>query len=239
MTSRPSAFEQRLKAELLVRMTDQPAPVPAPYRRSAARRYRIPLALGAVAAAAAGLIALPVLGDSGGSSPAHAYTLTRADDGSILVELFQPDGLPGLEAELRGLGVSVAMVYGKPKSECPTDMLAMGPAFDDPKEPLLSTNEKGFVLRINARTVPPGHTLVLEMPSETRLARLPEAMGFGVHESSRIPPCVPEDEPPPADEAQPQRTLSPEKLREQQEAEERMRKAREKYRSEHPDAPTG
>ncbi|UUU43066.1 hypothetical protein [Streptomyces sp. NBC_00162] len=237
MSNRPIAFEQRLKAELLVRMPDRPAPGPAPVRRSPARRYRLSLALGAVAATAAGLIALPVLGDSGGASPAHAYTLTRADDGSILVELFHPDGLPGLERELRGLGFSVAMVYGKPKSECPT---YAGAAIDVPGEPLTSANENGIVLRINAKTLPAGHTLILEMPSETRLARHPGAMGFGVVEASKVPPCVPEDPPPPADDGtQPHRTLSPDELEARRKEEARLKEIREKYRAEHPDAPKG
>ncbi|MFJ9645427.1 hypothetical protein ACWEPM_34965 [Streptomyces sp. NPDC004244] len=71
MTSRPTAFEEKLKAALLARMPEAPAPAPA---RSFARRYGIPLAVAVATAVAAGLVvALPGAGRDG-SLPAQVST---------------------------------------------------------------------------------------------------------------------------------------------------------------------
>ncbi|MBT2448215.1 hypothetical protein J7F03_14215 [Streptomyces sp. ISL-43] len=198
MSSRPSAFEERLKAEL-VAIAAEGAQAQAETKagfavRSPARRLRMPLAVGLAASAAAALIALPVMGDEGGTSA--AYALTKGEDGTITVKLFNPEGLPGLERELRGLGVPVVVVDQKPVAECD----ATGGGFDgpvmtpdgkswEPYEDVLASNGDEPVLKINSKTVKPGHTLVLVRPMTP--SRKGSGAGFGTMETSRVPSCIP------------------------------------------------
>lgn len=66
MNSRPSGFEERLKAALLARL---PEAVPTPPARSFARRYGIPLAVGAATATVVAVMTLTG-GNRTGSLPA-------------------------------------------------------------------------------------------------------------------------------------------------------------------------
>ncbi|MFI5760286.1 hypothetical protein ACIA8F_05015 [Streptomyces sp. NPDC051563] len=202
MSTRPTAFEGRLKAELVAIAADraQSGGGAELVARSPARRLRIPLAVGLAAVVAAGLIALPVMGDQGGSSA--AYALSRSDDGSIVVNLYNPDGIAGVERELRALGIPVAVVPEKPQAQCP----AVAGGFDGPVG--LITDERGvitgvsqeqlfgfrkggdggLVLTINARTLPAGHTLVLVDPVRPRLTYV----GAGSMPTERVPSCLPD-----------------------------------------------
>ncbi|MFE4259395.1 hypothetical protein [Streptomyces sp. NPDC056883] len=199
MSTRPTAFEERLKAELVAIAADREESGGGVglITRPPARRLRIPLAVGLAAAAAAGLIALPVMGDQGGSSA--AYALSKSDDGTIVVRLFNSEGLPGLERELRRLGVPVAVIQQKPVAECD----APGGGFDgpvwneerqawEPFEDVLDTRADEPVLRINSETVKPGHTLVLVRPVKPSSDPMNDHMGFGTMETSRLPSCIPD-----------------------------------------------
>lgn len=205
MTSRPNGFEERLKAELMAIAADQP-PAAAPSRsttfRSTARRYRIPMALGAVAATVAGLVALPVLGDDGGTSP--AYAVSRNDDGTISVHIYHPDGVEGTARELRELGITVAVVPRKPSEQCPS-----GVAYPQGLTPgegggeFAGARDESAQLMITPETVPPGHTLVVSTPVD---ASDTHPVGFGAVETSKVPSCVPVYSDP---AKAPKRTLSP------------------------------
>uniref|UniRef100_A0AAU2JMQ6 Uncharacterized protein n=1 Tax=Streptomyces sp. NBC_00049 TaxID=2903617 RepID=A0AAU2JMQ6_9ACTN len=184
MSSRPSAFEERLKAELLAIAADRPEGT-AIAPRSRARRLRVPLALGAVAATVAGLIALPVLGDSGGSSP--AYAVTKDSDGTIWIEVRQPlDALPGLERELRTLGFSVVTVPMKRGCRQFPEW-HHGPNLESGPVVL---KDGGFTLKVNSETVPAGYTIVIQKPDEQEPLR-DRRVDFDVIETSKVPPCVP------------------------------------------------
>ncbi|MCX4627225.1 MULTISPECIES: hypothetical protein [unclassified Streptomyces] len=193
MNSRPTRFEERLKEELLAIAADRSRiEEQVDFAvRSPARRFRMPLAVGVAAAAAAGLlVALPVVGDDGGSSA--AYALSKGSDGTITVRLFHPEGMPGLERELRALGVSVALVPKIPAAQC-----AEWPAGGfDSAEGLLSSDGSGFVLKINSTTLPPGRTLVLGQSRAN-----PKAVSFGSLKASLVPSCLPEYPGPPASPA--------------------------------------
>ncbi|MER5872314.1 hypothetical protein [Streptomyces sp. NPDC002044] len=199
MNSKPRAFEERLKAELLAIAADRyPAPAPA---RSRASRLRVPLALGAVAATVAGLVALPVLGERGGSSP--AYAVTKDDDGTIWIRVDQrKEALPGLERAIRAMGFGVATVVSKP--ECsPVDRAGL-PGHEIPEEelrrrpldpPVLPPHQEvrggPVLLKINAETVPASHTVVIVKPSWHEETRLHE-MRLRIFEKSAIPKCIPD-----------------------------------------------
>lgn len=207
MSTRPTAFEERLKAELVAIAADRAqagAGAEADGRadfaaRFPARRLRIPLAVGLAATVAGALIALPVMGEEGGTSA--AYALSKSDDGTIVVNLFNPDGISGVERELRELGVTVAVVPEKPVAECGEQ----GGGFDGPVG--LITDERGLivgaspeqlfgfrkgggglVLTINSRTLPAGHTLVLVKPLKPILTYV----GAGSMPAERVPSCIPD-----------------------------------------------
>lgn len=203
MSNRPTAFEERLKAELVAIAAERAEldgradfAVGSP-----ARRFRIPIAVGLAATAAVASIALPVMGDQGGTSA--AYAVSRSDDGTITVNLYNPEGISGVERELRGLGIPVAVVPEKPVEECPA---VPGGGFDGPVG--LITDERGLivgvsqeqlfgfkkggggelVLTINSRTLPVGHTLVLVKPVKPRLTYV----GAGSMPTERVPSCIPD-----------------------------------------------
>ncbi|MGW3562858.1 hypothetical protein ACWDSL_02975 [Streptomyces sp. NPDC000941] len=114
--SAPTQFKQGLAAELSAMATAQaPAPAPAPATRAPARRLRLPLAVATVAAAAAAAVVVPALSGSGGSP---AYAVTKKDDGSLILHLNRPEGLPGLQQQLKKMGVRAAALEGD--ENCPT-----------------------------------------------------------------------------------------------------------------------
>ncbi|RSS84113.1 hypothetical protein EF903_24630 [Streptomyces sp. WAC05292] len=212
MTSRPHAFEDRLKAALLSRMPAEPAPTPA---RTFAKRYGIPLAVASVTVVTAGLVALPALGSpqaghTAGSptaapsvSSSAAVGVRRSPDGSLLVALPTTESLPGVVEELRRQGVKVAVVDRKPVSECAHPgggYLGPGVSPYDPAEPLLGPGPgpgpgpaaDGPALRINDRSVPAGHTLVFAKPYRPAPAPVgvgATPVGVGVIADAKVPPC--------------------------------------------------
>ncbi|MET9887665.1 hypothetical protein ABZZ20_31935 [Streptomyces sp. NPDC006430] len=204
MNNRPTAFEERLKAELVAIVAEQGDEDRIDFAvRSPARRFRMPLAMGVAAAAATALLALPVVGDDGGTQA--AYALSKGSDGTITVKLFNPEGLPGLERELHGWGVSVTVVDIKPVAECH----ASGGGFDGPlgliqdergiivghdgRTELISYEKAELVLKINSATLPEGHTLVLGKPGKPTLTTL----RVGAIRTSLVPSCLPEYPAPP------------------------------------------
>jgi hypothetical protein len=110
--STPTQFKQRLGAELSAMAT---APAPAPATRAPARRLRLPLAVATVATAAAAAVVVPTLGGSGGSP---AYAVTKKDYGSLILHLNRHEGLPGLQTQLKKMGVRAAVLEGD--ENCPT-----------------------------------------------------------------------------------------------------------------------
>lgn len=195
MSSRPSAFEERLKAELMAIAADQP-PAAAPARsgplrsaplRSAAKRYRIPVVLGSLAAVAAGLVALPVLGEDGGSAP--AYAVSKDADGTIWVRIYHPDGVEGTVRELRALGVTAVTVPRRPSEQCPASEAF--PVGLTPGEgggvPAVEMDGSAQML-ITPKTVPSGHTLVLSTPVDGADIH---GIGFGAVETAKVPACIP------------------------------------------------
>lgn len=75
MNSSPSGFEERLKAALLARL---PEVVPTPPARSFARRYVIPLAVGAATATVVAVMTLTG-GSRTGSLPAGTPSRSASD----------------------------------------------------------------------------------------------------------------------------------------------------------------
>lgn len=108
----PTQFKQRLASELSALAAH---PTPAPATRAPARRLRLPFAVAAVATAAAAAVVVPTLTGSG-SSP--AYAVTQEDDGSLILHLNRPEGLPGLQKQLQKMGVRAAVLEGD--KNCPT-----------------------------------------------------------------------------------------------------------------------
>lgn len=72
-------------------------------RASALRRPRVLAggSLGLAGVAAALLLAL----SAGGATAPPAFAVTRASDGSVLVHLSSPEGVPGAEAKLASMGI--------------------------------------------------------------------------------------------------------------------------------------
>ncbi|MFZ3496216.1 hypothetical protein ACODT5_23875 [Streptomyces sp. 5.8] len=184
-SSRPRAFEGRLKAELMTLAAER-VPAAAPVR-SPARRYRIPIALGAVAAAVAGLVSLPVLGEDGGASP--AYGVSREANGDIWVQIYRPEGVQGTVDELRALGVPATAVPRRPSEQCPaTEAFPVGLTPGEGGGQPAGEMDASAHMLITPGTVPPGHTLVLSTPVD---AADIHGIGFGAVETAKVPTCVP------------------------------------------------
>ncbi|MEU7040019.1 hypothetical protein AB0A77_03040 [Streptomyces varsoviensis] len=108
----PNGFKKQL-AEQLSAMATAPA---APAASVPARRRRTPLAVAAVAAVAAAVVVPAVSGS--GSTP--AYAVNKQADGSLILDLNRAEGLPGLQKQLKKLGVpAVALKADKNCTEAP------------------------------------------------------------------------------------------------------------------------
>ncbi|MFE2877945.1 hypothetical protein ACFXG6_18875 [Streptomyces roseus] len=197
--SRPHGFEDRLKAALLARFPEEPAPTPA---RSFVRRYGVPLAVGLATAAVLGLVALPGGGggDHGGSRPAGTRSATEPvvrGDGTILVAWPSYEEVPGTVDRLRALGVRVAMVQRRPPGECSDPGGGyLGPEYDpatgkwkeqDPDALPFVMDGGRRMLRITAKTVPEGHTLVLARAAQP--APRVDGVSVGVIATGKVPSC--------------------------------------------------
>ncbi|MEU9147719.1 hypothetical protein [Streptomyces sp. NPDC048349] len=202
MSNRPLGFEERLKAALLARIPATPEPLPA---RSFARRYGVPLAVGLVTAAVLGLVTLPDLREHGGAGPAHG--LGKDGDGTVTVPMPKPDELPELARRLEAMGVSAVVVPMKPPAECPgensggyRESLHHPDGTIDLEGNVVRGRGTAMVLKINSKTVPPGHTLVLMKPMRPPL-RDPNQVRVGVKETSKVPACEPDYAPSPEEES--------------------------------------
>ncbi|MFJ3912119.1 hypothetical protein EDE04_5731 [Streptomyces sp. 2132.2] len=194
---RPYGFEDRLKAALLARLPEEPAPTPA---RSFVRRYGVPLAVGLATAAVLGLVALPGGGGGGGSRPAGTSSATEPvvrGDGTILVAWPSYEGVPETVDKLRALGVRVAMVQRRPPGECSDPGGGhLGPEYDpasgkwkeqDPDALPFVMDGDQRMLRITAKTVPEGHTLVLARAAKP--APRVDGVSVGVVATEKVPSC--------------------------------------------------
>ncbi|WP_407840129.1 hypothetical protein ACE1OC_33575 [Streptomyces sp. DSM 116496] len=196
MNTRPSGFEDRLKSALLARL---PEPAPATPARSFARRYGVPLAIGAATASVVAVMALPGNalnasppggGPAGMPSPSatDAPEIRKDPDGSLVFKLPTHDQVPALVRQLKALGVQAVVVPKRPRSQCSElGGGGRGPQAD-PEAEILQNGGDGFVLKVNAKTVPPGHTLML--PWADHYPPGAPGISFGVVETSRLPSCV-------------------------------------------------
>ncbi|MEU9087131.1 hypothetical protein [Streptomyces sp. NPDC048357] len=201
MSTRPSGFEDRLKAALLARLPEE-APAPAPVR-SFARRYGIPLAVGAATAAL--VAAMTLAGDNGGngslpavgptgspSPPATGVPEIKKDpDGSLRFKLPDQQQVPALAARLKELGVQVALVPKLPRSQCGSELYGGVAGFDpmdDPEAQILQRGDDAGFLKVNAKTVPPGYALAFAWSEHYPLGD--RGFSFNVVEKAKVPSCT-------------------------------------------------
>ncbi|MFJ8012457.1 hypothetical protein [Streptomyces sp. NPDC096339] len=149
------------------------------------------------------MVALPVLGEDGGTSP--AYAVSRNDDGTISVHVFHPYGVDGTVRELWELGITVAVGPRRPSEQCPSTVACpQGLTPGEGGREFAGARDSSAQRMITPETVPPGHTLALSTPMD---ASDTHPIGLAAVESSKLPSCVPVY----ADPAKaPRRTRSPE-----------------------------
>jgi hypothetical protein len=110
----PTTFEDRLLTELRAVVAARPTPEAVtfpPARR--ARRTRLALAAGAVAATVAGVFVA-----TGGDSAAPAYAVERQSDGSVTVEINSLRDAAGLQEKLRAAGIRAVVDYTPEGKAC-------------------------------------------------------------------------------------------------------------------------
>lgn len=179
MSTTPTGFRQRLREELEIAAAHRPDladfPPSAPQRRS-----RVPVAVGAAALALGGAVVLPIA--YSGSAPA-AYAVTADDDGSVLIELNKPSGLPGLQDALRKAGVNAVVMQASSVGQCTDPQPAGLPAgesvrvhrWDDPLDSL----------RINPAAMPTDATFLLVADT------IGEQIVLSSSVTNSVPACVP------------------------------------------------
>ncbi|WP_326592379.1 hypothetical protein [Streptomyces sp. NBC_01294] len=188
MSTRPSGFEDRLKAALLARLPEVPPAAPA---RSFARRYGVPLAVGVATASVVTVMALPGSTRNGplpAGSPSAAPEIKKDPDGSLRFGLPKNDQIPALVDRLKALGVQVALVPKRPPSQCSEPGGGGRGPQADPEAEVLQRGDDDFVLKVNAKTVPPGHTLMFTWADYHPLGA--RGVGIGVVETSKVPSCA-------------------------------------------------
>ena len=149
----PTGFKQRLASELSAMATH---PAPAQAARTPSRRLRVPFTIAAVAAAAvAAAIVVPTLSGAGNSP---AYAVTQEDDGSLIMDLKRGDGMPGLEKQLKKMGVRAAILKGD--EDCSTGMPPVVPGSSQ-REPVTYFDNDPGKARINPDRIRDGETLLL------------------------------------------------------------------------------
>ncbi|MFJ4780104.1 hypothetical protein [Streptomyces sp. NPDC088762] len=192
-STRPHAFEDRLKAALLARLPEAHS-APAPARR----RYGIPLAVGVATAAVIAVMALPgsarngslpAVGPTGSPSPstAGAPEIRKDPDGSLRFRMPEPRQIPALAARLKELGVQVVLVPSRPPSQCKELGGGYRAPQADQEAEIMQRGDDGFVFKVNAKTVPPGYTLTFRWADYYPLGE--QGIGFGVIETSKVPSC--------------------------------------------------
>jgi hypothetical protein len=149
----PTGFKQRLASELSAMATH---PAPAQVARTPARRLRVPFTIAvATAAAVAAAVIVPALSGPGGSP---AYAVTRQNDGSLVMDLKHGDGMPGLEKQLKKMGVPAAILEGD--EDCSTGMPPMVPGSAQ-REPVTYFDNDPGKARINPDRIRDGETLLI------------------------------------------------------------------------------
>ncbi|MFC8718994.1 hypothetical protein [Kitasatospora sp. NPDC057198] len=153
-----AAFERKLGEELIAMAAERAAAVPA-QRRSAVRRRPLLAALAVGAAAVTTAVVLPAVlgGEHGGNA---AYAVTEESDGTFLLELRDPAGLPDMVAELQAHGVKAAglkRVQGA-ADDCPVapEQRSLAP---DAVRPAHGAQHNGTV--IDPAKIPAGATVLL------------------------------------------------------------------------------
>ncbi|MFG2336552.1 hypothetical protein [Streptomyces yangpuensis] len=186
MSSRPSGFEDRLKAALLARLPETPPPTPA---RSFARRYGVPLAVGVATAAVVAVMTVPG-STRDGSRPADGpakLEIKKDPDGSLRFRLPEPPEVPELVKRLKALGVSAAVVPMRPPSQCSAPGGGYRDPQADPQAEIMQSGDGDTALKVNAKTVPPGYTLTFNWAEYYPLGA--KGIGLGVIETSKVPSC--------------------------------------------------
>ncbi|GGS37110.1 hypothetical protein Snoj_46260 [Streptomyces nojiriensis] len=192
MNSRPSGFEDRLKAALLARL---PEAVPAPPARSFARRYGIPLAVGVATATVVAVMTLTGSSRTGSlpagtpsRSASAAPEITKEPDGSLRFDPPEQAQVPALADRLKELGVRAVAVPMLPASQCKTLRgWERGPQADPAAG--VSRSDDGRTLKVNPKAVPPGHTLLVTWAYFQPLWEAKQGLAFGIVEDEDVPYC--------------------------------------------------
>ncbi|GLY97203.1 hypothetical protein [Actinoplanes sp. NBRC 103695] len=149
----PTGFKQRLASELSAMATH---PAPAQAARNPARRLRLPFMIATVAAAAVAVaVVVPALSGAGDSP---AYAVTQENDGSLVMDLKRGDGMPGLEKQLKKMGVRAAILKGD--EDCATGIPPMVPGSSQ-REPVTYFDDDPGKARINPDRIRDGETLLI------------------------------------------------------------------------------
>ncbi|KOU71162.1 hypothetical protein ABZY83_16900 [Streptomyces virginiae] len=194
MSTRPTGFEERLKAALLARLPEAPPPAPA---RPFARRYGIPLAVGVATAA---VIAVMTMTGSThtGSLPAgtpspsgtDAPRITKERDGSLRFDLPRQEQIPALAARLKQLGVEAVWVQPVPERECRGATWTWGKVPQPDPAAGVQRGDDGRTLKVNPKAVPPGHTLALSWKYYPPYWDGKQGIVFGVLPNEYAPFCA-------------------------------------------------
>ncbi|MGW7440916.1 hypothetical protein [Streptomyces sp. NPDC054849] len=187
MSTRPSGFEERLKAALLARLPEVPPAAPA---RSFARRYGIPLAVGVATASVVAVMSLPGSTRNGplpAGSPSAAPEIRKDPDGSLRFKLPAHDQIPALVERLRELGVSAVLVPKRPRSQCSEPGGGYRGPQADPEAEIMQSGKDDFDFKVDAKTVPAGYTLTFDWADYHPLGE--QGISFGVIETSKVPSC--------------------------------------------------
>jgi hypothetical protein len=190
-----SGFEERLLTELkdVVRARNLDATagldIPAPRAPARSRRRRVTLAVAAATLLAGGMAAPAVLG-LGGSA---AYAVDRAADGTITVSIRDFKDAPGLERQLRRLGVNAVVDYVPFGRQCRAPRATPVP---DPSPTLLSgegsSKENRATFRMDPKALRPGQSVIIELMYTEPSTGQPVGM-VGISASAvtgPVAPCV-------------------------------------------------
>ncbi|MFD5621456.1 hypothetical protein [Streptomyces yangpuensis] len=197
MSSRPSGFEDRLKAALLARLPETAPPTPA---RSFARRYGVPLAVGVATVAVVAVMTVPGSTRDGsrpadgpvgtpGPSATGAPEIRKDPDGALRFRMPEPLQVPALVEALKKRGVPAVLVPMRPKSQCTEPGGGYREPQTDPAAEVLQHSADGFDLKVDAKTVPAGYSLTFRWADYYPLGQS-RGIGFGVIETSKVPSCA-------------------------------------------------
>ncbi|MFE7099883.1 hypothetical protein [Streptomyces erythrochromogenes] len=196
MSSRPRGFEDRLKAALLARLPETPLPTPA---RSFARRYGVPLAVGAATVAVVAVMAVPG-STRDGSRPADRPTgrpspsatgtpeIRKDPDGAVRFGMPEPGQIPALVDALKKLGVPAVLVPMRPASQCSEPGGGYRGPQADPAAEVGQRSADGLSFKVDAKTVPPGYSLTFSWADYYPMGQS-RSIGYGVIETSKVPSC--------------------------------------------------